>query len=336
MDSSQPMGPRPTSEDIASATGPLLIGVLITWYLMGIYTMQAYCYFMHYNDSIFVRGLVITVSVLELAQWIISTSDAWYYLVRSWGNISEYLSVPWEAITLVLLCGISSMIVQSFYAWRIWRIAYDTWPLRLVAILVEGLSLMQGSSAIAAAALLFRNPTNHEIARRRQFFDVWLIGSLVTDTLISLCMLWILLKARNNTPRPSSKIMFDKLIVNTVKTGSATTIIAAATLILFDGFPDRIYYGTTFNFLQKLYAISLLANLNARQRSSDSSAEASLELNFSDIVLQVAPSTATESYTSYREQESGHRATSLSFRAIHESLRSSVAKRFSSTSRTGL
>jgi len=134
---------------------------------------------------------------------------------------------------------------------------------------------------------VLKNPTEAEVARRHSFFSTWLIGSFATDTLISLCMLVILFKARNTTPWKNSKAMFNKLIVNVVRTGSATSIVAAVTLALFKIFPDVNYYGTPSNFLQKLYAISLLASLNSRRRSSaevidvdDSRDPQSLALNF--------------------------------------------------------
>ncbi|KAJ7037359.1 hypothetical protein C8F04DRAFT_409725 [Mycena alexandri] len=319
------------SADIASAVGPLLLGTLISWLLMGIYTMQAHAYFMRYADKFWIRSLVITISFLEIAQWIILTADAWYYLVTNWGNLAVYFIIPWPALVLVVLCGISSMIVQSFYAWRIWMISYDAWLLRIAAFVIEGLSLMQGCSAITGAVLVFQRPTEAEIARRHRFFDAWLIGNLATDSLISFCMLWILFKARNSTHWQNSKLMFDKLIVNTVKTGSATTIIAALTLILFDLFRDRNYYGTTFNFLQKLYSISLLANLNARQKSGTSRVEEEPQMNFSDIIIR----TSTSTHASSSNQDENQNATYPSLRALQErSFPSGISKTLSSSSRT--
>ncbi|KAF7340245.1 hypothetical protein MVEN_01943200 [Mycena venus] len=241
------------SGEIASAAGPVFLGVLMTWFLMGVYTMQAHFYFMSYNDPLFVRVLVITVSALEVAQWITSTSNAWYYLVKNWDNVSVYIAVPWQPPALVTLCGITSMIVQGFYAWRIWTIGHNAWLLRLVAVLVGGVSLMQGFSAITAAALVLRNPNTSEVSRRHELFVVWLAGSLTTDTLISLGMLWILFKARVNSPLQSMKVIFNKVIVNTVKTGAATTITVAVNLALF-GHAQNHRYATTSNYLQKLQA----------------------------------------------------------------------------------
>ncbi|KAF7331085.1 hypothetical protein MVEN_02448800 [Mycena venus] len=258
--------PAPTAQQIASAAGPLLVGALVTWLLMGIYMKQAYFYFLTYNDRGFIRGLVIVVTILEFVQWILSTMDSWYYLVTIWGNFGGFFIIPWEAAALVLLCGISSMIVQSFYAWQIWTLGHSRF-FNIAAILIEGVSLMQGFTAIAAAAFVLVNPTEGEVARRHVFFSTWLIGSFVTDTLISLCMLYILFRAKNTTPWKKSKVMFNKLIVNTVNTGSATSVVAAVTLALFNIFPNVNYYGTPSNFLQKLYAISLLASLNSRRRS---------------------------------------------------------------------
>ncbi|KAJ6573810.1 hypothetical protein DFH09DRAFT_1151147 [Mycena vulgaris] len=318
----------PTPDEIASAAGPLLIGVLMTWLLMGVYAMQAHFYFMTYNDPAFICALVMIISALEVAQWILSTLHAWYYLITIWGDFSGFFIVPREALFLVLLCAITSMIVQSFYAWRIWTMAYDAWLLRVIAVFIEGVSLMQGSSAIAAAAFVLMNRTEAEVARRHLFVDNWLIGSLVTDTLISLCMLRILFKARDNTPRESTKQVLNQLIINTVKTGSATTIVAAVTFALFDSLRDRNYYGATFPFLQKLYSISLLTYLNARPRGGASGADESVELNFSDIIIQTTTD-ATSGGASYTEEAVTRGAHPRSLRVIPDKFRSSILKTFS-------
>ncbi|KAJ7671906.1 hypothetical protein B0H17DRAFT_1244460 [Mycena rosella] len=299
--------PAPTPDEIASTAGPFVSGII--------------------------RGLVITISALETAQLILSTSEAWYYLIKTWGNFSGFFVVPREAALLVLLCGISSMIVQAFYVWRIWFLSYsyDIWLLRIVAVVAEGVhippqgfpfvqhpsqvSLMQGFSSIGGSVLVLANPTMTEVARCHGFFEAWLIGSFVTDTLISLCMLWILFKARHNTPRQSSKHMLNQLIINTVKTGCATTIVAAVTLALFSGLPHTTYNAATSNFLQKLYSISLLTNLNARQRIN-SGAEVSLELNLSDVIIQTFTDAASGTTTSYTEQPVTRVTPSRSLRAI--------------------
>ncbi|KAJ7635426.1 hypothetical protein B0H17DRAFT_1107543, partial [Mycena rosella] len=117
--------PAPTPDEIASVAGPFLMGVVMTWFLLGVYMMQAHFYFLTYNDGSIIRGLVITISALEVAQLIFSTSNAWYYLIKTWGNFSGFSIVPREATVLVLLCGISSMIVQTFYVWRIWFLSYS-------------------------------------------------------------------------------------------------------------------------------------------------------------------------------------------------------------------
>ncbi|KAJ7451070.1 hypothetical protein FB451DRAFT_1284591 [Mycena latifolia] len=323
-----------TLDQIAYTAGPLFIGVLMTWLLMGVYMMQAHFYFMTYNDPCFIRGLVITISALEITQWILSTSSAWHFLIQSWGNISGYFDLPREAFLSVLLCGISSMIVQTFFAWRIWILAYGNWLLRIAAILIQGSSLMQGCLSIVSVVFFLVNPANVALNRHYKVFEASLIGAMVADTLISLCMLYLLFKARKGAPRPSPKLVLNQLIVDTFKTGCATTIIAVVTFALLKSFRDRGYEGATYIFLQKLYAISLLTNLNARQRTAGG-AEESVELNFSDVIIQTSTETTdAASGVSYPEHAERRGTPAHSLRAMPMSIRSSILKTFTPTFRT--
>ncbi|KAJ7259645.1 hypothetical protein C8J57DRAFT_1471882 [Mycena rebaudengoi] len=242
----------PTTAQIASFAGPVLIGALVTWLLLGVYLKQTYFYFMNYSDRIIIRGLVVTLTILEIAQLIMCTMYTWTYLITIWGNFSGFVVIPQEAPVLVILCGFSSMIVQGFYAWQVWMITKSDPRFHILVVLILGVSLMQGSAAITAGAFVLVNQTLIEVARRCDVFSTWLIGSFVADTLISSCMLWILFKARNNSPWASSKLMFNKLIVSAVKTGSATSFIAAVTLALFDLFPNANYFGAVYPALQNL------------------------------------------------------------------------------------
>jgi hypothetical protein len=68
--------------------------------------------------------LVITVCLcyaIELSQTIMVTSDAFVWFVYGWGNLDSIseLNVNWFDVPIIV--GMVSMIVQCFFAWRIWK-----------------------------------------------------------------------------------------------------------------------------------------------------------------------------------------------------------------------
>jgi hypothetical protein len=80
---------------------------------------------MAYKDPIFIRGLgelsgrlhadphlsplpsVIIISVLEVIQWILSTTNAWHYLIMNWGNFPGLSIITRQTLLLTLFSAIS-------------------------------------------------------------------------------------------------------------------------------------------------------------------------------------------------------------------------------------
>ncbi|KAE9384605.1 hypothetical protein BT96DRAFT_644172 [Gymnopus androsaceus JB14] len=254
----------PPSNVIAAAAGPLFVALAVTWLFMGIITMQFYSYYQNYpNDKTLLKYFVSALFIVEVFHWILVTMDAWYYLVEIWGNFEGFFDLPWVAPVIVLLTGIVSFSVQIFYVYRIWMLGH-TKIIRTVAITISLISLTQCISAGTASGLTLKGGTEADVANLHIEFQLWLIGSFAADTLIALCMIWILINARRQVAFTRTENILNKIMLNVIKTGTMTSIIAAITLALFVKFPHVNYYGAPANFLEKLYTISLLANLNSR------------------------------------------------------------------------
>ncbi|KAE9389672.1 hypothetical protein BT96DRAFT_1024963 [Gymnopus androsaceus JB14] len=231
---------------------------------MGIITMQFYSYCQQYsNDKILLKCFVTVLFIAEVLHWILVTMDAWYYLVKIWGDFEGFFDLPWQAPVIVLLTGLVSFSVQIFYVYRIWMLGH-TKIIRTVAIIISLISLMQCISAGTASGLALKGGTEEAVANLHTEFQLWLIGSFAADTLIALCMIWILLNAKRQVSFTRTENVLNKVMLNVIKTGTVTSIIAATTLALFVKFPHVNYYGAPANFLEKVYTISLLANLNSR------------------------------------------------------------------------
>ncbi|KAL0568096.1 hypothetical protein V5O48_013896 [Marasmius crinis-equi] len=299
--------------DTVTAIGPIFIANLINWMLMGTLVMQVYTYYLRFaKDRLWIRLLVAILFTLDVAHTFLLTAHGWFFAVEIWGHPERLDELPWPVQVISLAGGTSrypfsrivvhikmtedhqilvSIMVQIFYAWRIWLLS-KTKLLRVLAVLIVMLALMQGLAAIVSGlVLLIGGPTQENLIRLHPGFSVWLAGSLTTDILITGCMTHILYKARADTRYLNSETMLTRMINNTVQTGAITVICAAVDLALFtkyvntnyhyvpcvqfllsssvdpDGKPEKRAY-----ILGKLYSNSLMLNLNLRKPQNLSSA----------------------------------------------------------------
>ncbi|KAJ7131736.1 hypothetical protein C8R43DRAFT_1133675 [Mycena crocata] len=259
------MASEPPAEILLS--GPLFIGVLLNWALLGALVTQLYDYHTYFknSDRPAVKFLVYFVSTVEFLQTAFITHTVWEQLVAT-RDPAALRSSPWSAATTPILNGIVSACVQGFFAWRIWL--FETKYIgRVIAVIIVMIAFMQLSASIAVSViftLISRDITN--LARLTRAAQVWLAGSFVCDLIIAIAMVIILLKARLETHSASTSSMLNNLIVNTLETGAITAVLALAQLILYQLFP-RIYLHIAIEFvLGRLYCNVLLAALNGRGR----------------------------------------------------------------------
>ncbi|KAI0710332.1 hypothetical protein C8T65DRAFT_575454 [Cerioporus squamosus] len=176
--------------------------------------------------------LVYCIFILELVQTGTTTHQAWYYGVQAFNNIPLLLTFPWSAMTVPTMAGIIAAVAQIFYAWRIWALS-PNWVLKIGAVLVVLLALLQCTTAIVVSVIFELNRTPTELARLHPGFETWVSASFTCDVLIAICMLWILWRVKSKSIWESSNNIIGRLIGITIGTGAAIAICGALTLGLF-------------------------------------------------------------------------------------------------------
>jgi len=99
---------------------------------------------------------------------------------------------------------------------------------------------------------------------------VWTLSTAVADATITVCMMVMLYHAKANSHFGPTRDKLSSLIRLTIQTGLLTSALAIPIAPLFIDIQVGIYTLTCF-LLGKSYAISLLANLNARSSTAGSS-----------------------------------------------------------------
>ncbi|KII84926.1 hypothetical protein PLICRDRAFT_45769 [Plicaturopsis crispa FD-325 SS-3] len=253
-------------EQLNELLGPVFVGSVLNWGLLGTLTVQVYIYSTaSTKDRLAFKILVYGVYILDLVQTVLAAHASWALLVAGWGNPLVLVFSPWSVATIPIMSGIISAIVQLYFAWRIWKLG-KTIIMRAIVILITLLALMQCTSAFYASVLFAVDPQRSELRKVENGFTVWLAGSFAVDVLIAGSMMMILREVRVKSPFKATDTLITRLMVHTVQTGLVTAVTAGIELILFLVYPNNNFHGAAAYILAKLYSNVLLATFNARTR----------------------------------------------------------------------
>ncbi|KAJ7453262.1 hypothetical protein B0H11DRAFT_2326507 [Mycena galericulata] len=253
----------PPGFNIVHLSGPLIIGYLADWALFATLTVQIYLYYQAFpNDQLWIKCLVYTVYSIDLVQIIFNTLDAFKTFGYQFGDLSALTQIRFGWLTSPTLTGLVSFIVQSFYAFRLYKLsgsrvisALITVASASVIVCVSG--FITGVLVLKAGDVPKLNTTEISTAA-----GVWLAGSALNDVIIAVCMTYYL--AISDTGFRQTHALVTKLIRLTIETGALTALVALITLILFVALPGTVYFTTPGIFMAVLYANTLLAVVNAR------------------------------------------------------------------------
>ncbi|KAJ7186128.1 hypothetical protein C8R46DRAFT_1062556 [Mycena filopes] len=251
--------------NIANLVGSMFIGNILNWMLFGALIMQLNTYYQNYpNDRLALKIFVYFVFFLDVVQTVLLTHHGWWWIITTWCEPQMFTQVVWSAPVIPFMSGLISAVVQVFYAWRIWTLT-RTSIMRAICVLIVLLAVMQSTIAMVSGLIVSQNPVLSTLLGLSKEFSTWLAGSFVADIIITMCMTYILVQARNKSAWGPTETLLTKLINRIIQSGAATVIIAAIDLGLFVTVPDTNYYFVPSYILAKIYSNSLMLNLNLRR-----------------------------------------------------------------------
>ncbi|KAK7014363.1 hypothetical protein R3P38DRAFT_3401062 [Favolaschia claudopus] len=245
-------------------TGPLFIGSLFNWTLLGTLVIQTYVYYSSgFKDTKWIKAIIISVLCLDIVQTVFATHAVWQILILGWGNPLTFVELPWTSYTFPVMSGTVAALVQFFFSWRIWVLGRNT-VAYVVAIAIDLIAVMQMVAGLAGGIQTAFIPIE-KVGELKPQFTIWLAGSFGADVLIVVFMLWIL--HQNKGGIAATNGLIDQLTVRVVHSGAITALAAGVELVLFIRMPSTFVHDTPALFLGKLYSNVLLANLNTRRRN---------------------------------------------------------------------
>ncbi|KAJ7149713.1 hypothetical protein C8R46DRAFT_1125850 [Mycena filopes] len=273
MASSIPIIP-PADFDISTITGPMLLGHLFNYALLGCVAIQVYVYVLTFpNDKIAVKALVYSVFLLDLLQTGFATHYAWYVLASGWGDPLALLSTPWTLATLAPLTALVAFLVQIFYSWRIWVISrHDKKFIPILSIIgllaiascvagwYTGIALPNGGSGPLAQVNLKRSVKTFNLDPS---VTTWLAGSMACDVIITITLVFLLAVHRNEALHTTKRIVHRAMRM-AIETGALTSAAVIVELALILNVSTTSWYFMLGLLITKIYSNSLLASLNSR------------------------------------------------------------------------
>ncbi|KAK0459351.1 uncharacterized protein EV420DRAFT_1642316 [Desarmillaria tabescens] len=257
------MQPVPAGYPIEKLSGPAIVAYLLHWGLFGTLTVQLYLYYLAFpNDRRFTKYLVYGIYVIEFAQTILVTYDAFAGFGYGFGDIEALTRMYFNWLIVPIMGAVVASIVQCFYAYRIFILSKS----QIVTILVTCLSLTSAVAAIITGTYCFEAGDVTKLNNRRTSIAVGIFygASALCDILIAICMTYYLMRCDTGFRR--TRMLLTKLIRLIIETGTVTAGVAVLDLILFFSFPHETFYGTTALVMPKLYANTFYMVLNSRIR----------------------------------------------------------------------
>ncbi|EMD33486.1 hypothetical protein CERSUDRAFT_87332 [Gelatoporia subvermispora B] len=239
--------------------GPILMGTVVNIFLMGIMLVQCYIYFERFKgDKYWMRPLVWFLLLIDALGSCFDIAMTYNYLVTNFGNVAAIAVTNIGITPYPFLTGITAFVVQCFFAWRIKLLIKSN----LLAYFIVALSLLQllASLGTMIGGIIVKDFAS--LIKIKQISLVWLFGSVVTDIIITVSLVWFL--RRHKTGFSTTDHITDRIIRLTLQTGLLTTTCALGVVIAY------LVSDTTMHLafglpLSKLYTNSLMSSLNARK-----------------------------------------------------------------------
>jgi len=237
--------------------GMLVLGLIFSSMLYGVMLTQTYKYYQRFGrDPILIKLLVFSVWLLNTLSMFFIGHSSWYYLVTNGPRDISTWSLNVELALSVAISGIS----ESFLAWRVYKLSGGKYWLTIVLLSLALMHFVSGQ--VGAIKLLLLNSS----ARFTSVMvpSVLRLGSAaICDTAIAASLTYFLDKKRTGFKRSDAIINY--LILFSINSGLATSLISVASLVTYLVVPKLWIYTALCFLISRLYANTFLCSLNSRQ-----------------------------------------------------------------------
>ncbi|KAJ7851097.1 hypothetical protein B0H13DRAFT_2360375 [Mycena leptocephala] len=217
------------SLNLNKTLGALQIGVLISYVLLGVTTMQMYIYYSRFpDDSRKLKTLVAFVWVCEMVHALCVGHTLYVYTISDYAYPERLVGpIPASLAISMLLSGVIRICVQGFFAIRIY--AFSKKLHISILIWIMAFLTLVGCIVIFVAALRMSSLPHYEVQWRWLGTAVWSV-SAANDLVIAAT---VLLRNRRTDVQRRTAALLDKLILWSIETGMLMSATNIAALVCF-------------------------------------------------------------------------------------------------------
>ncbi|KAG1784144.1 hypothetical protein EV702DRAFT_1191151 [Suillus placidus] len=236
--------------EVAQDYGAILLGGLLAFGLSGCVNMQFIVYWQLYShESWYAKSLVIATWLLDLFHSAFVAIALWDSIIVPYGDMDEFDKIPWSVGPAVELTAMITFLVQSFFAYRIYRLQKKRIAVVVPIVALAFFRLVAASVSMGEIVPLRIRLRSYAAFVQHPFpcwiFTVGLSLSAFVDIIITAFMCYFLRK--NRTMITSTIRIIDTLTLWTIRNGSMTSAATIASLICWLAMPDnRIFLGLHF------------------------------------------------------------------------------------------
>ncbi|KAI0764543.1 hypothetical protein BD413DRAFT_167630 [Trametes elegans] len=223
--------PGPTSDNTVGATDPwtavlppaidnsfgaILVGSFVGYMLYGLALHQGYRYFRivgYERDSVYVKGTVAAVLILETLHTALAMDLCYSYLVTNYFKPQALLHSTWTADIMPAVTGLIVAITQGFFAGRVFLLNR-----KYLAILAFVVCLLVGELgfAIACSVEAFIQPDLFHTENLKWLSTATLALIISAKGMLIPLLTWILFKTRMSMKPRRTDSMLSTLMLYSV------------------------------------------------------------------------------------------------------------------------
>ncbi|VDC00658.1 unnamed protein product [Peniophora sp. CBMAI 1063] len=252
----------PSLIPLDNVLGAFLIGLILSTLVYGITCLQLFLYFTDHceRDGLIVKGLVTAVWGLDTLHVALLSLGLYHYTVSNFGDYSA-LGVHWSLAVQVMIGSLLSLLVQSFFAYRVYVISKRR---RAVPLFIILLSFAQTVFGTSYGCRVFAVTGFSDFGPITPFAPGALGADLLCDWSIAAAMIYHLYHSRSMVS--STNRIVNLLIKYTINTCLLEAICTVPCLVIWlvqmNSF--TLVYAPFYFVLIRLYSCSLLCSLNNR------------------------------------------------------------------------
>ncbi|KAG9314792.1 hypothetical protein JVU11DRAFT_3880 [Chiua virens] len=238
----------------------MLVGFVLDTILYGVVVTQSLVYFSCYkSDGLWFKLFVASLLALDTLNVVLEFVYMYDALITHFGDPNVLFIANWVFSTVPGTTGITSALVQLFFAWRVKVLKQS----RLLVATIVALALAGMLCGIGTAVAVNLVPTFTEFHRFRSIVIIWLFASAADNLLITISL--VLSLRHFCTGFADTDHVIKKIIRLTLHTGLLTAVWTIVDLSVYLAMTNGLHLVFVLP-LAKFYTNSLLSTLISRSR----------------------------------------------------------------------